>query len=139
MIDVTHQHPRRRFSRKETLRVVGCVLRETRLNRLHLSVVFTDDRFMRRINREFLNHDWITDVIAFPLKDGTGVDAELYVNLDRARRQAQEYQVSMANEVGRLLIHGVLHLAGYRDTTRSEQARMRRTEERYLSRLKRDR
>ncbi|MEX2116373.1 MAG: rRNA maturation RNase YbeY [Bacteroidota bacterium] len=137
MIDVAHQHPARRFPRKETLRAVLAVLRKERGPRWHLSVVFTNDRYMRRINRTFLGHNVVTDVIAFPLHDVMNIDGELYVNLDQAARQAKEEGAGVTEEVRRLLIHGTLHLLGYRDSTRTQRDRMRKLEERYLALLRR--
>ncbi len=87
------------------------------------------------MNRDFLGHDYITDVISFPLQDGIGIDAEVYVNLDRAKSQAKEYGVLFRNEVLRLVIHGTLHLLGYDDKKVTHKERMRRREDYYLTRL----
>jgi len=90
---------------------------------------------MRLLNARFLNHSFSTDVLAFPLGTDEKLNAEVYINLDKAKAQAREYRVSFANEVTRLLIHGTLHLMGYKDETRKAQTRMRRREDFYLSRL----
>ena len=135
MIEVAHQHRTRRFSKKETLRVVRFVLQREGRHSLQVSVVFTDDRFIKQINRDFLDHDDVTDVIAFPLDDRMEIDAELYVNLDQARRQAIEYGIRMHEEVKRLLVHGTLHIVGYRDTAKSRRDRMLKRENRLLSLL----
>lgn len=97
--------------------------------------MFVNSRFMRRINRRFLKHDKSTDVIAFPLEDGFGMDGELYINLDRARSQAQGAGVPFREEVLRLLIHGTLHLLGERDTTKPLKEKMTRKEDYFLARL----
>lgn len=136
MIDVGYQHPARRFPRKETLRAVESVLRNEHGPRWHVSVVFTNDRFMRRINKTFLDHNGITDVIAFPLQDDLSVDAEVYVNLDQAARQARQERVTLTEEIRRLLIHGILHLLGYRDSTKARRLQMRKLEDRYLGILR---
>ncbi len=137
MIEVSHQHRARRFPRRETFRVLGVVLKRESRRKMNVSVVFTNDRFMRTINRRFLNHDTVTDVIAFPLGDDRGVAAELYVNLDQAKRQAAVYGVSFREEVRRLLIHGMLHILGYRDSTIPQREAMHRRENWYLKRLER--
>ncbi|MEX1139330.1 MAG: rRNA maturation RNase YbeY [Bacteroidota bacterium] len=136
MIHVAYQHPARRFSRKETRRVLNAVLRKERSQRWDVSVVFTNDRHMRKINRTFLGHNEVTDVIAFPLHDAMKVDAEVYVNLDRAACQARDEKVPFAEEVRRLLIHGTLHVLGYRDSTKTQRHRMRKREDRYLALLR---
>lgn len=139
MIDVAHQHLVRRFPRKETTRVVSAVLRKEGGPRWDVSVVFTDDRHMRRINKTFLGHDTVTDVIAFSLQDTMEVDAEVYVNLDQAARQALQEEVSFAEEVRRLLIHGTLHILGYRDATKTDRRSMRKREDQYLGLLRKRR
>lgn len=135
MVQVINHHPRLRFSRSETQRVVRSVLRRESKHLSSVSVVFVGSRFIRRINRDFLGHDDITDVISFPLQDGLGVDAELYINLERAKSQAREYNVKFKDEVLRLVIHGTLHVLGYDDTTKKAKQRMRRREDFYLTRL----
>ena len=130
MILVSNNHPTLRFPKRETFRTVESVLHYESVRAVHLSVVFVGSRFIRTINRRFLYHDYITDVIAFPLEELRGIarEGELYVNLDRARSQAREYGVSFAEETRRLLIHGTLHLLGYSDTGTRAKAEMTRRE-----------
>ena len=135
MIVVAHQHPTLRFSRKETFAAIRAVLRNRGTQKRSISVVFVNNRFMRRINRRFLKHDESTDVIAFPLEDGIGMDGELYINLDRAKNQASGAGIPFREEVLRLLIHGTLHLLGYRDTTKPLKQKMTRKEDYFLARL----
>lgn len=135
MIEVINHHSRYRFSRAETQRTVQAVLRKENKTLSSLSVVFVGHRVMRRINRVYLGHDSSTDVISFPLRDGWGVDAELYINLERAKTQARQYRVPFTQEVRRLLIHGTLHLLGYDDATEKQRKQMQRREDFYLTRL----
>jgi probable rRNA maturation factor len=137
MIFTSNNHPSLRFPKRETFRVIQSVLKDETARSLRLSVVFVGSRTIRRINREFLGHDYITDVIAFPLggQDEPGAQAEIYVNLDRARSQARDYHVPFTEETRRLLIHGTLHLLGYSDASPRLKARMTRREDFHLSRL----
>lgn len=135
MIVVAHQHPTLRFSRAETFKAIRAVLRNTGTQKRSISVVFVNNRFIRQINRRFLKHDESTDVIAFPLEDGIGMDGELYINLDRARNQALGAGIPFREEVLRLLIHGTLHLLGERDTTIPLKQKMTRKEDYFLARL----
>ncbi len=95
-------------------------------------MVFVGSRFIRNINKQFLGHDAVTDVISFVLDGEGGPDGEIYVNLDRAKRQAREYGVRYTDEVRRLVVHGVLHLVGYDDATEQQRQTMQRREDRYL-------
>jgi rRNA maturation RNase YbeY len=135
VIVVSNRHPALRFSRRETFRTIQSVLDREVVPSFAVSVVFVGSRFIRQINRRFLDHDYVTDVIAFSLRDGVGVDGELYVNLDRARSQARDYGVSFSEETQRLLVHGILHLLGYKDHTPRTKSRMKAREDSILSLL----
>jgi rRNA maturation RNase YbeY len=137
MIFVANSHPTLRFSKKETFRTVRCVLKQESRKPVDLSVVFVGSRFIRQVNRRFLDHDSVTDVIAFPLgKDQRGVEeGEVYVNLDRARSQAAAYGVTFSEETKRLLIHGTLHLLGYSDSSPRGKNHMTEREDQILKRL----
>jgi len=99
-----------------------------------LSFVIINDSRIRTINRKFLGHDYVTDVITFPLEPG-GVSAEIYINGRQAKRQAKEHHVSIRNEMIRLVVHGTLHAIGYDDTKASSKKRMDAVQERYVSDL----
>ncbi|MBX7144281.1 MAG: rRNA maturation RNase YbeY [Oligoflexia bacterium] len=106
----------------------------------HLSVTFTDDASIRILNRNYRRKDKPTDVLSFPLLEGQAAElapslGDLVISLETTRAQAKRYQVTPSCELLRLMIHGLLHLAGY-DHERvppKEAQRMRRTERRILS------
>ena len=137
MIFTTNNHPSLRFSKQETSRAIQSVLKGESARSCRLSVVFVESRAIRKINRRFLGHDYVTDVIAFSLgeRDEPGAQAEIYVNLDRAKSQARDYGVTFAEETRRLLIHGTLHVLGYSDANARQKAGMTRREDFHLSRL----
>jgi rRNA maturation RNase YbeY len=137
MIVVANNHPSLRFPKRETFRAIRSVLKYESVRSFQVSVVFVGSRFIRRINRRYLQHDYVTDVIAFPLGEGRGnpLEGEIYVNLDRGRSQAREYKVPFADEIRRLLIHGTLHLLGYTDSMSREKAQMTQRENLLLARL----
>ncbi len=89
---------------------------------------------MRELNGTYLGHHDTTDVLTFPLHEASDKElvAEIYVNVDQARRQARTYGVTIRNELSRLVIHGVLHLVGYDDTTKPGKEKMKRREDHYL-------
>jgi probable rRNA maturation factor len=136
-VTVINAHPIRRVPVGRTSRLVRSVLRGERIGGAMVTVVLVDSRRIRRINRRYLAHDFVTDVISFPLEARPRLEGEVYVNLDRARSQAREYGVPVWNEVVRLLVHGTLHLAGYDDRSPGERARMERRQEALVSRLAR--
>lgn len=89
-----------------------------------LVFIIADDETVLNINREFLKHDYYTDVIAFDNAEGDIVNGEIYVSLDTIRRNAREYQCILPEEIVRVMIHGVLHLCGYRDGSGEERRKM---------------
>ena len=105
-------------------RALALVLKEEGAE-LHLSVVLVDDAEIHRINRDFLQHDYPTDVISFDLRDdGPGADGEVLVSVDTARREASLRNVSLISEVLLYCVHGTLHLLGYDDHEPEERCRM---------------
>lgn len=70
----------------------------------------------------------MTDVISFDLGENGIIDGEIYISVDRARIQARRYKISLEREIVRLIVHGVLHLSGWDDASRSEKLRMRKRE-----------
>ncbi len=131
-------HPKHKIRPREAIDLARRVLTGERRMRAEITIVFVTDRRMTHLNREYLGHRHTTDVMSFPLS-GSGaktLEGEVYINLDQARRQAREYNVSIRSEVARLIIHGILHLAGYDDRTRPQKVRMTRMENLYLRRMK---
>ena len=131
-IVVHNAHRRVTISTKETLEAARGVLKDEGLTSSLVSIIFVDNSYSRKLNRRYLAHPYATDVLAFPLRDGEVLEGEIYVNLDRAKIQAREHKVQFRNEVTRLVIHGLLHLLGYRDSTRKQKEKMSSKEDEYL-------
>ncbi|MDQ6766479.1 MAG: rRNA maturation RNase YbeY [Candidatus Eremiobacteraeota bacterium] len=92
-----------------------------------LTVLVTDDHTMRSLNRRYRNKDATTDVLAFPLGDGLRREepwGDVVISHETARRQARRYGATTAEEMTRLLVHGLLHLCGYDHHERAQAARM---------------
>ena len=99
----------------------------------HLSFIFVSDEIICDLHQKFLQHDDYTDVITFDNSDGDTISGEMYVGLDTVRFNANDYQVDFRNELLRVMVHGTLHLCGYKDKTTEEQREMRAAEDRYLA------
>ncbi len=97
-----------------------------------IDVIFTDDQSLKELHRDFLNDDTFTDVMTFNLSDSPSIDSEIYISIDRARENAEKYNVSYQNEIMRLLIHACLHLSGYDDTEERKRKKMKEQEDYYL-------
>ena len=98
----------------------------------YVNIVFCSDEFLLNLNREYLNHDYYTDIITFQYK-GEPIEGELYISLDRVKDNAAERSIKWSGELHRVIIHGILHLIGYKDHSSSEKEEMREKENHYLS------
>jgi rRNA maturation RNase YbeY len=88
------------------------------------------------INKEFLNHSTLTDVITFSLSEPSKpIQGEVYLSVDRIRENAKSFSVRYQNELLRVMIHGALHLCGYADKTKKAQTQMRAREDYYLKKI----
>lgn len=103
-----------------------------------LSYIFTTDNALLKINKQYLKHDFYTDIITFDLSEpGQGITGEIYISLDRVKDNAKNLGFSIADELHRIIFHGALHLCGYKDKSRKEVLIMRGKEDFYLERYKR--
>ncbi len=92
-----------------------------------LSYVFCDDAQITSINRQFLQHDYPTDIITFPYEYHP-VEAEIYISIPTVRANAMRFGVSFESEYLRVIAHGLLHMLGYNDKTEKERDEMTRQE-----------
>ena len=100
---------------------------------LSLTYVFCPDEYLLGINNDFLRHNFYTDIITFDLSSlSQRIEGEIYISMDRVRENAKVLGLTMKSELHRVIFHGALHLCGYKDKTRNEQALMRSKEDRYL-------
>ena len=98
-----------------------------------MSIIFCSDEYLLSLNRQFLQHDYYTDIISFPLSEpGKALIAEIYVSIERVRENARNAHVSFRKELHRVIFHGILHFCGYKDKSPMDIKKMRATEDRYL-------
>lgn len=120
-----------KFRIKESARTkkfIEKVIRNEKLIPGDLNFIFTNDMFLREINREFMNHDYFTDVIAFNYNVFKKINGEIYISVGRIKQNALNYNVSFKEEIIRVMLHGVLHLCGYEDDIIEKKDQMSRKE-----------
>lgn len=99
-----------------------------------LSFIISNDEFLIKLNREYLQHDFFTDVITFDYsEDLNGVSGDVYISLERVEENARELGIRLSDEMNRVMVHGVLHLLGYNDTDDDKKQGMQEKENYYLS------
>jgi rRNA maturation RNase YbeY len=126
---------RLRNSRK-ILRLIEKVIGEYRKPIGSLSFILMSDEELIKINREFLQHNYFTDVIAFNYGNSDILDGEIYLSLDTVKFNSFNYKVSLRNELIRVMIHGTLHLCGFNDSAKVEKEIMRELENEWILKLK---
>ena len=93
-----------------------------------VAYIFCDDAKILEVNRQYLQHDYYTDIITFDYCEGNTLHGDIFVSLDTVRSNAAEFGATFDNELHRILIHGILHLCGQADKTPEARAEMTRKE-----------
>lgn len=99
----------------------------------YLSLIFCSDRKILEINKNYLKHDYFTDIITFDYREAEKVQGDLFISVETVAENARKYGVTFEQELTRVIIHGVLHIVGYDDKTPEEQLVMRQKEDLYIN------
>ncbi len=99
-----------------------------------LIYVFCSDKYLLKINKDFLSHDYYTDIISFDLSEVPGqLIGEVYISVDRVKDNAKTHGTSLKEELHRVIFHGALHFCGYKDKKPTDAKKMREMEDRWLN------
>jgi len=98
-----------------------------------ITVIFVSDDYLLKMNKEYLDHDYYTDIITFDYCQQNLVSGDLFISIDRVSDNSFNFGVEFINELHRVIVHGVLHLCGYKDDTQEAKNRMRELENKYIS------
>ena len=100
-----------------------------------VNYIFCDDAYLLKLNVEFLKHDTLTDIISFDYSVGKIIQGDIFISVERVAENAHDFNVSLHEELQRVMVHGVLHYCGYKDKSESDSKLMRQKEEHYLKQL----
>jgi probable rRNA maturation factor len=114
-------------------RIISRIVSDAGLKGGVADVIITTDGKVYEINREFLGHDYFTDIITFNYNRGKSVNGEIYISAQRVKENAEKFGVTLNSEIRRVIFHGFLHLCGYDDRTAEEKNKMSEMEEMYLA------
>ena len=134
-INFFSQKPRFRLSNpKKTSYWIKKTIEKEGASLISLNYIFCSDEYLADINVRFLKHNTLTDIITFNYNPSkTEIEGEIYISVDRVRENAETFGTGFQTELNRVIIHGVLHLLGYNDKTKSQKKAMREKEDSYLS------
>lgn len=111
-------------------RWIEVVISKARKEAGEINFIFCDDDFLLEMNKRYLNHDTLTDILTFPLEDSNSVlSGEIYISIPRVKENAKVFQQRTEVELCRVIIHGILHLLGFSDTSEMEREEMHRRED----------
>ncbi len=109
------------------------VLSLENFNCAEISIILSNREFVSNLKKQYFNVDVFTDVIAFNLEDkGDNIDGEIYISIEDVLENSKKYNITFNDEFKRVLIHGLLHLLGYDDTTEKQKNIMRKLENKYM-------
>jgi probable rRNA maturation factor len=118
--------------------IIKMIITDSGFKLSNMDFNFVNPDTMLEINKKYLEHNYDTDIITFDYSDETNnLDGEIFISFQEAVRNSKKYQVTVDNELVRLVIHGVLHLIGYDDTTALNKRKMKEVENAFVSKYKR--
>lgn len=120
-------------NRKRVHHLISYLFRREKKQIQRIDYVFCSDDYLLELNRNFLKHNFYTDVITFDLSNSSLIIGEIYISVERVMSNAKFFKVSRKEEMLRVIIHGALHLCGYRDKKKEEAEIMNKKETEYLS------
>lgn len=97
--------------------------------------IFCDDKYLHKLNIEFLNHDTLTDIISFDYGMDKQINGEIYISIERVLENSVDFKTKFEDELHRVMIHGILHFCGYKDKSDNEEKLMRKKEDESLQKL----
>ena len=112
---------------------VAVSIKRLRFREGDISVIFCSDDYLKQININYLNHHYYTDIITFDYSDNKIISGDLFVSIDRVKENAEINNENFNKEICRVIIHGILHLCGYKDKTSKEKEEMRKLEDSFLN------
>ncbi len=114
---------------------INSTIQQEEKSATEITYVFCSDEYLYQMNLDYLNHDTYTDIITFDYTENSFVSGDIFISIDRVKENAIKFNTTFLNELSRVIIHGVLHLVGYKDKTTEQKQVMRSKEDFYLTLL----
>jgi probable rRNA maturation factor len=101
-----------------------------------INIIFCSDKYLLKINRDYLNHDYYTDIITFNYNTENIISGDLYISLERVMENSSNFNTDLLEEISRVIIHGILHLFGYDDDSEKRKSAIHKLEDEAINRFK---
>ena len=132
-INIFDEHKDIDFNKNHIKQLINLSLETTKYNQVKINLIFCDNDKLNSFKREYFDDDVLTDIVTFPIKNDKDLEAEIYISVEMARINSKEFNVTLDNELSRLIIHGVLHLIGFNDDTEDSKKVMFLKQEEIIS------
>ena len=126
------------FYKDHIIQLINLSLEATRYNQVKINIIFCNNDKLNSFKQEYFNDDALTDIITFPIKNDNDLEAEIYISIEMAKINAEKFNVSLNNELSRLIVHGVLHLTGFNDDTEDSKKIMFLKQDEIISNFQKD-
>ena len=126
------------FYKDHIIQLINLSLEATRYNQVKINIIFCNNDKLNSLKQEYFNDDALTDIITFPIKNDNDLEAEIYISIEMAKLNAEKFNVSLNNELSRLIVHGVLHLIGFNDNTKDSKKIMFLKQDEIISNFQKD-
>jgi probable rRNA maturation factor len=133
LFDSEIPHIEKNYFKKLVRRIIRVILDDEKIVGGTINIRFCDDKEIKIFNKKYLSHDYETDILTFYYEnDVNSIDSDIMISVDTIIRNSIKYKSGFENELLRVIIHGTLHLCGYKDSTIIQKAKMREKENYYL-------
>ncbi len=133
-ISFTSQHKKFKLLKSAAIKKwIDVVIKKEKRKLGEIHYVFVSDEELLEMNKQFLKHNTYTDIITFDYSEGKTINGDIFISIDRVKDNATKFKTEFNDELHRVIVHGVLHLCGYKDKTKKDAALMRKMEENSLS------
>ena len=126
------------FHKDHIIQLINLSLESKKYNQVKINLIFCDNEKLNSFKRQYFDDDVLTDIVTFPIMNDNNLEAEIYISIEMAKINADEFNVSLNNELSRLIIHGVLHLIGFNDDTEDSKRIMFLKQEEIISNFQKD-
>ena len=133
-ISFTSQYKTFKLSKSTSIKKwIETIIKKEKRRAGEIHYVFVSDEDLLKMNKKFLNHNTYTDIIKFDYCEDKTINVDIFISIDRVAENTAKFKTEFTDELHRVLIHGVLHLCGYKDKTKKDATLMRKMEENSLS------